>query len=90
MAVWRPLARGLRSLFRPQRQDGYAAVVVQLPLGDITSDQMRAVARLVVVHGNGTLRATNDQNLVVPWVPKAALPAVHRALVEIGLGNADG
>ena len=54
-----------------------ATVVVQLPLGDITSDQMRAVAALVAEHGNGTLRATNDQNLVLPWVPKAALPAVH-------------
>jgi sulfite reductase beta subunit-like hemoprotein len=78
-----------RTNVRPQRQDGHATVVVQVPLGDITSDQMRAVARLVVEHGNGTLRTTNDQNLVVPWVPKAALPAVHRALVEIGLGNAD-
>jgi sulfite reductase beta subunit-like hemoprotein len=78
-----------RTNVRPQRQAGYGAVVVQLPLGDITSGQMRAVAALVRSHGNGTLRTTNDQNLVLPSVPAAALPAVHATLVGMGLGNAD-
>ncbi len=74
---------------RPQRQAGHSAVVVQLPLGDLTTAQMRAVANLVRSHGTGTLRTTNDQNLVLPWIPEAALPAVHAALVDMGLGNAD-
>src|SRR5262245_14496323 len=78
-----------RTNVRPQRQEGYATALVQLPLGDITSDQMRAVARLVAVHGNGTLRTTNDQNLVLPWIPRAALPAVHSALLAAVLGNPD-
>jgi sulfite reductase beta subunit-like hemoprotein len=78
-----------RTNARPQRQKGHAAVVVQLPLGDITSEQMRAVGTLVRSHGNGTLRTTNDQNLVLPWIPEAALPAVHAALVDMDLGNAD-
>ena len=30
-------------------------------------------------HGDGTLRCTNDQNLVLPSIPEAALPAVHAA-----------
>ncbi len=74
---------------RPQREAGHRAVVVQLPLGDITSAQMRAVAALVRTHGNGTLRTTNDQNLVLPWIAEASLPAVHAALVEMDLGNGD-
>ncbi len=78
-----------RTNVRPQRQAGYRAVVVQLPLGDVTSEQMRAVASLVRSHGNGTLRTTNDQNLVLPWIPDAALPAVHAALTGMELGNAD-
>jgi sulfite reductase beta subunit-like hemoprotein len=77
-----------RTNVRPQRQAGYSAVVVQLPLGDLTSDQMRDAARLVRSHGNGTLRTTNDQNLVLPWIAEAALPAVHGALVATSLGNA--
>jgi sulfite reductase beta subunit-like hemoprotein len=50
---------------------------------------MRALAALARRHGNGTLRATNDQNLVVPWVSEAALPAVHAMLVTLDLAGAD-
>jgi sulfite reductase beta subunit-like hemoprotein len=82
-AAWR------RTNVRAQRQAGYAAVVVQLPLGDVTVDEMRGLAALVRRHGNGTLRATNDQNFVLPWIAEAALPAVHAALEDLGLGNPD-
>src|SRR5207247_2519931 len=60
-----------RTNTRAQKQPGYRAVVVQVPLGDITADQMRAVARLAREHGNGTIRTTNDQNLVFQWIPEA-------------------
>ena len=76
-----------RTNTRPQRQPGYRAVLVQLPLGDMTSEQMRAAARLAREHGNGTLRTTNDQNLVLPWVPEAALPALHGGLAAAELGG---
>jgi len=62
---------------------------VQVPLGDVTTDQMRALARLAREHGNATLRTTNDQNLVLPFVAESALPAVHAALVGLELGLAD-
>src|SRR5262249_19608338 len=78
-----------RTNTRPQKQAGYRAAGVQLPLGDVTSDQMRALARLASEHGNGTLRTTNDQNIVLPWVPEAALSALHAGLVAIELGNPD-
>src|SRR5262249_10948704 len=78
-----------RTNTRPQKQPGYRTALVQVPLGDITSDQMRAVAGLARTHGNGTIRTTNDQNLVLPWVREAALPALHAALVDLDLGNAD-
>ena len=74
---------------RPQRQQGYRAALVQLPLGDVTSDQMRALGAIARQFGNGTLRATDDQNVVIPWVTEAALPAVHAALVAVELGNPD-
>jgi sulfite reductase beta subunit-like hemoprotein len=78
-----------RTNTRPQRQAGHRAAVVQLPLGDLTSDQMRALARLATAHGNGTLRTTNDQNFVLPWVAETALPALYAALVAVELGNPD-
>src|SRR5881296_3876558 len=82
-------AHWFRTNTRAQRQPGYRAAVIKLPLGDITADEMRAVARLAREHGNGTLRTTNDQNLVLPWVPDAALAALHAELTEIELGSPD-
>jgi sulfite reductase beta subunit-like hemoprotein len=78
-----------RTNTRSQRQAGYRAVIVRLPLGDITSDQMRAVAGLARDYGNGTMRATNDQNLVLPWIPETALSGLHAALAGIALGDPD-
>ncbi|TMA38041.1 MAG: nitrite/sulfite reductase [Deltaproteobacteria bacterium] len=78
-----------RTNTRAQRQPGYRAAVVKLPLGDIGADQMRAVARLAREHGNGTVRTTNDQNMVLPWVPEAALAALHAGLAEHELAGAD-
>jgi len=72
-----------------QKQPGYVAARVTVPLGDLTTSQMRALGRLATEYGNGTLRFTNDQNVVLPWVAEAALPAVHAALVEQELGEPD-
>jgi sulfite reductase beta subunit-like hemoprotein len=72
-----------------QRQEGYAAAYVRLYLGDITSDQLRALARLAPEFGDGTVRLTIDQNLIIPWVDKRSLPALHVALREIGLARTD-
>lgn len=78
-----------RTNTRPQRQPGLRTALVQLPLGDITSAEMRALASLTREFGNGTMRPTNDQNIVLPCIPEAALPAVHARLVEIRLANPD-
>jgi len=74
---------------RPQSQAGYRTVLVQLPLGDLTSEQMRALGEIARRFGNGTMRATDDQNVVVPWVAEGAVPAVHAALVDADLANPD-
>jgi sulfite reductase beta subunit-like hemoprotein len=70
-----------------QRAAGYSAVVVRLPLGDLTSDQFRGLARLCAAYGDSTVRTTNDQNVVLPWVSGALLPNVHAGLVALGLGQ---
>ena len=74
---------------RPQKQAGFSSVVIRLVLGDITAAQLRALATLVVSHGEGELRATNEQNLVLRHVPDARLPALHRELVRAGLARKD-
>lgn len=72
-----------------QKQEGYAAVYARLFLGDVTSAQMRALAELVTRFGDGTVRLTIDQNLLIPWVDKRSLPALYVALREIGLARTD-
>jgi len=73
---------------RPQKQPGFAAVVIRLVLGDITSAQLRALADLAVHYGEGEVRTTNEQNLVLRWVPAGKLPALHRELRRAGLARA--
>lgn len=70
-----------------QRDEGYYAVTVTVPLGDYTTAQGRALAALVAEHGNGTLRTTNEQNFVLPYISGASLPTLHTALEAIGLAE---
>ena len=71
-----------------QRQSGYAAVTVALPLGDLTAHQMRRLAALARRYGGGAARATVEQNVVLRWVREADLPALHGELSAAGLGRA--
>jgi len=67
------------------KQPGYAIVNISLkPLdlapGDITSDQMRAVADLSEDYSFGEIRTTHQQNVVLPYVKKGDLHALYKAL----------
>src|SRR6185295_8969792 len=68
-----------------QRTPGLYAVTVTLPLGDYTTVQGRAIARLAEEYGNGTLRTTNEQNVLLPSISGAVLADVYHALEGIGL-----
>ena len=70
-----------------QKHVGHVTVLVHLLLGDLTSAQFRALASICTQFTDGTARTTNDQDVVLPWVAQAALPALHRALVAAGLGR---
>ncbi|MCH8054047.1 MAG: nitrite/sulfite reductase [Planctomycetes bacterium] len=81
-------ARWLKTNIREQRQEGYVTATVALPLGDITADQLRALADIVRRFTNGTIRTTVEQNFVIRWVSKADVPALFDALDAAGLGRA--
>jgi sulfite reductase (ferredoxin) len=80
------LAEWIKTNTRPQRQEGYVTATVALPLGDITADQLRALADIVRQFTNGTVRTTVEQNFVIRWVSKADVPALFAALDAAGLG----
>jgi sulfite reductase (ferredoxin) len=70
-----------------QRQGGYAAATVTLPLGDMTSAQARALADIARRYVGESMRTTVEQNLVLRWVRESDLPALHRDLEAVGLGS---
>lgn len=71
----------------PQRQKGYAVVTVTCPLGDLTSDQMRALGRLADRYAGGHARLTVEQNIVFRWVSEADVPSLYSALAAMGLNE---
>ncbi len=77
-----------RTNVKPQRQSGYAAASITLPLGDFTPDQARGLAELMRRFTGDTLRTTVEQNLVLRWVSEAELPELFDALKQLGLADA--
>ena len=63
-----------------QRQPGYAVATVALPLGDLTSHQMRALASIVRSRAGVSVRATVEQNIVLRWVSETDLPQLYEEL----------
>jgi len=81
------LQKWLRSNTRPQRQAGYVTVIVALPLGDITANQLRSLADIARRYTRETVRTTVEQNIVIRWVSKGDLPELYKALHAAGLGD---
>jgi len=71
----------------PQRQPGYSVATVTLPLGDLTSRQMRQLAAIARRYVGDAVRTTVEQNIVLRWVADADLPALYDELGAVGLGD---
>ncbi|MEP2029896.1 MAG: nitrite/sulfite reductase [Paracoccaceae bacterium] len=76
------------------RADGYAIVSISLKAhgatpGDASADQMRLMAELAETYGHDELRISHEQNVILPHVHRADLPAIHAALKSTGLGTAN-
>lgn len=70
----------------PQKQDGLHWLGVYVPVGILQTDEARAIARIAEEFGNGELRLTIFQNLLIPNIPTEKLEAAKAALREAGLG----
>lgn len=68
-----------------QAQHGKNYIGVVVPVGVLSTRQMRRVADLAANYGSGALRLTPWQNLLIPDVPDAFVETVKRQLVRIGL-----
>jgi sulfite reductase (NADPH) hemoprotein beta-component len=78
----------------PNRHGHFTAVLIcvksqragQLRVaGDLTADDMDAIADLAQRFSAGQLRVTKEQNLLLPWVNKNELPQLYLELKTLGL-----
>ena len=84
--------RWLQRNVHAHRVSGYRAVTLSLkriglPPGDATDAQMEAAAALSDQFSQGELRVTHDQNLLLPWVREADLPALFAAAKAQGFAT---
>jgi sulfite reductase (ferredoxin) len=70
-----------------QPQYGYVTVYVKVPLGDLTSNQLRALAQMARKYVKDTVRTSVDQNLLFRWVTESDLPDFYEELASIGLNE---
>ena len=82
-----PLRQWIKGNVRDQRQPGYVTCAVTLPLGDITADQLRALADIVARYTRGTIRTTVEQNFLIRWVSKSDVAALFADLAAAQLGQ---
>lgn len=69
-----------------QKQDGLNWIGVTLPVGRMTIEQMRGIARISRDLGDGDIRLTVWQNLILSGVKDADVPLAVAAIEATGLG----
>lgn len=66
----------------PQKQAGFSYAGISVLRGRLRAEQLATVADLAERHGNGEVRTTNMQNLLVPNVPNGRVPALVSELAR--------
>jgi sulfite reductase (NADPH) hemoprotein beta-component len=84
--------RWLRKNVRAHRVGGYAAVTLSLkptgsPPGDVTADQMDAIAALADDYSFGEMRVSHEQNLILADVRRSRLYELWNALKPLKLAT---
>ncbi len=79
----------------PHRHPGFAAILVPVKHkdrapGDVTSDEMDALADLADEFSQGFLRVTHTQNLLLPAVREHDLPELYQRLAALKLSEPVG
>jgi sulfite reductase beta subunit-like hemoprotein len=81
--------RWVRTNVYKQRQPGYVAVTITVPMGNLSPEQFRGLGALMRRFSGGNARTQQNQNLVLRWVREEALPALQAELKTLGLGDPD-
>lgn len=69
----------------PQKQKGLYYIGASVPVGQITSKQLQAIAEIAENYGSGDVRLTVWQNFLLPNIPEAFVETVCKRLDKLGL-----
>jgi ferredoxin-nitrite reductase len=69
----------------PQKQARLNYIGAVVPVGQLTSYQLSCIADIAESYGNGEVRLTVWQNLIIPNVPTAFVESARQSLRRIGL-----
>jgi len=72
-----------------QKQAGFSVVTIRLRLGDISTSQMRALAKIIRRYCGSYLRTAIDQNLMLRWVRNEHVAALFSELEPLGLAETE-
>ena len=70
---------------KAQSQAGYSMVTLNLPLGDLTADQARALSDIAREYVGDNIRTTVEQNMVLRFVSDSDLVGLYQALEAASL-----
>jgi ferredoxin-nitrite reductase len=70
-----------------QKQPGRCWIGIALPVGKLTADQMRGLARIAREYGDGDLRLTVWQNLLISGIATDHVAEVEAAIEAVGLSS---
>jgi len=71
----------------PQKQEGFYAVYIKIPTGDLATDKARKLVAGIRGHVADEVRVTQNQGLLLKFARKASLPHIYNVLDEIGIAK---
>lgn len=71
----------------PQSHPGFSYVGISTPVGRISSEKFKQLAKLADKYGRGEVRLTVWQNLIFPYIPDDQLSAFEEELSKIGFSS---
>lgn len=72
----------------PQKQNGFNAIGIKIPLGDFYTEKARKLAQLIKNYASNELRLTVHQNILIRHVKTELLPFFYQELNKLGFAEA--
>lgn len=79
-------AEWLKTNVIEQKQGGYKAVAIRVPLGNLDAEQTRLLAGLIKEFASDDVRLSVQQGMILRYVPPSALPHLFNGLYALNLG----